>query len=151
MKLTHLSPLAVWAIITNLTTAAPTTTTTTTTSSNPNDPSKFTPEQAISTFHNSRHKSSSISKREVRCDIIPGDFRMWTSHGRVVIPEAGTNLCIRGTGKLRAWASGNGDQRTTKGAIAKAATRILDTCSKDGWVVGTDSVEGTSISLVFSK
>lgn len=86
MKLTHLSPLAVWAIITNLTTAAPTTTTTTTTSSNPNDPSKFTPEQAISTFHNSRHKSSSISKREVRCDIIPGDFRMWTSHGRVVPP-----------------------------------------------------------------
>ncbi|EGO55072.1 hypothetical protein NEUTE1DRAFT_47706 [Neurospora tetrasperma FGSC 2508] len=68
-----------------------------------------------------------MAKREVRCDIIPGDPRMWESHGRfclldfylhpneeVVIPQAGTDLCVRGSGKLRAGVSGDGDRRTTK-------------------------------------
>ncbi|CCC12197.1 hypothetical protein SMACR_05935 [Sordaria macrospora] len=140
MKFTQLSPLALLATIITLTGAAPTTTTT----SNPND--------------------QSISKREARCDIIPGNPSMWDIQAKLclldydlhpsdemVIPAGGKNLCVRDSGKLYAGVSGDGgEQRTTKRAIAKAARGILDKCSKDGWVVGTDNVEGTNIFLVYS-
>ncbi|EAA29328.1 hypothetical protein GE21DRAFT_9751 [Neurospora crassa] len=69
-----------------------------------------------------------MAKREVRCDIIPGDSKKWESHGRfclldfylhpneeVVVLEAGTkDLCVKGSGKLRAGVSGTEDRRTSK-------------------------------------
>lgn len=174
MKFTQLSPLALLATIITLTGAAPTTTTT----SNPNDQS-ISKRKARCDIIPGNPSMWDIQAKLclLDYDLHPSDEMVIPAGGKnLCVRDSGklyagvsgdggeqrtTKRAIakaaRGIlGKIVPFLSAVAILGTAKFMLSHTCTDgvnhalCVDKCSKDGWVVGTDNVEGTNIFLVYS-